>query len=107
MKKTFLAVITILALIANGCSSSTKVTSSWKSPDAPQLAAAYNKVMVVALLSDKDRSLQQTMETEMVNQLSSKGISAASAYQTYGPRYAAKSEKQALRMLKIAGADAV
>lgn len=107
MKKILLGLIMALALFANGCSSSTKVTSSWKAPDAPSSAAAYNKVMVVALLADKDRALQQTMEAEMVNQLTAKGISAASAYETYGPKYASKNEKQVMRMLKRRGADAV
>lgn len=90
-----------------GCSSGTKVTSSWKAPDAPSSAASFKKVMVVALLADKDRSIQQNMEVALVNALAAKGISAASAYETFGPKRLAKNESQALRQLKSTGADAV
>lgn len=103
MKKILAGIFLVLA----GCSSGTQVTSSWKSPDAPSSSAAYNKVMVVALLAEKDRSLQQAMETQMVNELSAKGISAASAFQIYGPKVFPKNEDQTLRQLKRAGADAV
>ena len=107
MKKVLWALLIISAIAAGGCSSGTQVTSSWKSPSAPSSAAAYKNVMVLALLSDKDRNLQQAMETEMVNELSGKGISAASAYQTFGPSRFSNSEKQAIRQLKKSGADAV
>ena len=106
MKKIFAAFFS-LSVILTSCSSGTQVTSSWKSPDAPSSAATYKKVMVVALLSEKDRSMQQAMETQMVNELTAKGISAASAYQIYGPKMFSKNENQALRQLKKAGADAV
>lgn len=107
MKKAFyIAAIAALPALFNACSSGTQITSSWKSPDAPSSAAAYRKVMVVAVLSDRDRSLQEAMETQMTNELSAKGISAASAYKTYGPR-GFKNEAQAKRQLRSSGADAI
>jgi hypothetical protein len=107
MKSLLFSLMIVSVLTGAGCSSGTKVTSSWKSPDAPSSSAAFKKVMVLAVLTDKDRSLQQSMETEMVNQLSSKGISAASAFQTYGPNRFSSNEKQAIKQLKRTGADAV
>jgi hypothetical protein len=107
MKKLLIIIaIAALPLLFTACSSGTRITSSWKSPDAPSSAAAYRKVMVVALLSDKDRSLQQAMETELMNELTAKGIAAASAYQTYGPR-SFNNENQAKRQLRNSGADAI
>jgi len=105
MKNVFALLLLAVAIMA--CSSGTKVTSSWKSPDAPSSVAAYKKVMVVALLSEKDRNLQQAMETQLVGGLTANGISAASAYQTFGPKISTKTESQAIRQLKSAGADAV
>jgi hypothetical protein len=105
MKKLFIIAIATLPFLLMRCSSGTRVTSSWKAPDAPSSAAAFKKVMVVALLTDKDRSLQQAMETVMVNELTAKGISAASAYQMYGPR--SLNEAQAKRLFKNSGADGI
>ena len=107
MKKLIIIIIAIAALsfLITACSSGTRVTSSWKAPDAPSSAAAFKKVMVVALLTDKDRSLQQAMETQLVNELNAKGIAASSAYQTYGPR--SFNEAQAKRQLRSSGADAI
>lgn len=106
MKKILIYGTAALALLFAACSSSTRITSSWKSPDAPSSAAAFKNVMVGAILSDKDRSLQQLMETQLVNDLNAKGISAASAYQTYGPG-GFKNETQARRQLRNSGADAI
>lgn len=96
-----------LLLFQYSCGTSTHVTSSWKSPDAVSTAANFKKVMVVALLSQKDRNIQQTMETEMVNMLVNKGIAASSAYETFGPKQLAKNENAALKQLKNIGTDAV
>ena len=49
----------IFLLLFTGCTSS-KITTSWKAPAIkPQ---QYNKILVLALIHDKDRSLQQKME---------------------------------------------
>lgn len=108
MRKLFIIIIVIAALpvLFSACSSGTRITSSWKSPDAPTSAAAFKNVMVAAILSDKDRSLQQAMETQLVNDLTAKGISAASSYQTYGPA-GFTNESQARRQLRKSGADAI
>jgi hypothetical protein len=107
MKKMLVASLIISTIISLGCSSGTKITSSWKSPAAPSSASAYKNVMVLALLSERDRSLQQSMEKEMVDELAGKGISAASAYETFGPGRFSTNEKLAVRQLKKTRADAV
>lgn len=106
MKKLFIIALAILPVFFTACSSGTRITSSWRSPDAPSSAAAFKKVMVVAVLSDQNRGLQQAMETQLVNELLSKGIAAASSYQTYGPG-SFKNENQAKRQLRNSGADAI
>ncbi|HEY8389279.1 MAG TPA: hypothetical protein VIK74_11780 [Parasegetibacter sp.] len=98
--------IAAFSVVIVACSS-TRVTSSWKSPDAPASNLSYNRVMVVALLAEKDRSLQQKMETALVDQLVSKGVAATSAYQEFGPGFSNRNERQVMRQLKATGADAV
>ncbi|MBA2249380.1 MAG: hypothetical protein H0W12_04230 [Chitinophagaceae bacterium] len=100
-----LATMTLM-IFMTACSS-TKVTSSWKADDAKVNTAGFNKVIVAALLQDKDRSLQQQMEKELVSDLNAKGIQAVSAYQLYGPKYFSKNEDQALKKLQKSGIDGV
>lgn len=102
----FLSILCGIGLIVS-CGSSTKVTSSWKSNNAPSNAASLKKVMVVALLPEKDRNIQQTMEKELVAKLAEKNIQAFSAYEQYGPSRFSKDERQTLNQLKKSGADGV
>lgn len=85
--------------------SSTKVTSSWKAPDATTENLSMKKIMVAALLPDKDRDLQRSMEKRLVDELKSKGIQAVSAYQVYGPKYLPKDEDKAIDKLRQSGVD--
>ena len=100
---TFLAIVVFIA----SCSGSTKITSSWKSPDAISNNLTAKKVMVVALLPDKDRELQKNMEKQLSDELISKGIKAVSAFETFGPKYFPQDEQKALDKLKETGIDNV
>jgi len=95
-----LAAITLLA----ACSS-TKVTSSWKSPDISGQTLSMKKIMVAALLPDRNRDLQKSMERQLVGELQSKGIQAVSAYETYGPKYLPQDEHKAVNKLRESGVD--
>src|SRR5690606_21576570 len=107
MKQISLKILFLLPILSLACSTSTKVTSSWVAGDPDRMLSSFNEVMVIALLPDKDRNLQQTMESNMVTELVAKGVKARSAYEAYGPKYFTKNEKQALRQLKEKGADGV
>jgi hypothetical protein len=96
----FAAAISLLA----ACSS-TKVTSSWKSPDATSENLSMKKIMVAALLPDKNRELQKSMEKQLVDELTAKGIQAVSAYEVYGPKYFPKDENKAIEKLQSSGVD--
>lgn len=85
---------------------STKVTSSWKDEKAP--AGNYKKIMVLGIIKEKDRTLREGLENELVSGLKAQGYDAQSALQEYGPKAFAKlSEEEIADKLKNSGYDAV
>jgi hypothetical protein len=94
-----------LLLITIGCHTS-KITTSWKAENiTPQ---KYNKVLVLGLIKENDRSLQQKMENHFVGDLQALGYHAVSSLQAYGPKAFDKMEEQAaIDKLKNSGVDAV
>ena len=99
----YLFLLAAISLLA-ACSS-TKVTSSWKSPDVTSQNLKVKKIMVAALLPEKNRELQKSMERQLVDELKSKGIEAISAYEVYGPKYFPQDEQKAVNKLKESGVD--
>ena len=65
-----LVLLAVISLFA-ACSS-TKVTSSWKSPDVTYSNLPVKKIMVAALLPERNRQLQKSMERQLVGELKSK-----------------------------------
>jgi len=94
------ALIFILAACTN-----TRITSSWKAPGVSYSNLPMKKIMVAALLPEKDRRLEKSMEEKVVNELKSKQIDAVSAYDMYGPKYLPKNEEKAVDKLKASGID--
>ena len=81
MKKiNFIAVILIAILMS--CTT-TKITSTWKANNV--VPKHYNKILVLGLIRDADRSLQEKMETHLVNDLKDMGYNAVSSLSEYGP----------------------
>jgi hypothetical protein len=78
----WLAVIIILLAIA-GCTAS-KITSTWKRPGSEP--KHYNKILVLGMMREADRSVQQKMESHLAGDLQSLGYNSISAYAAYGPR---------------------
>lgn len=105
MKAFKVLIFSVLMVVIASCSGSTKITSSWKSPTANSIAT--KKIMVVALLPDKDRELQKNLENELVENLKAKGIQAVSAFETFGPKYLPLDEQQALAKLHETGIEDV
>jgi len=94
-----------LLLIFAGCSSS-KITSSWKAENT--VARQYNKILVLGLIREADRTIQVNMEDHFVGDLKELGYNAVSSFTEYGPKaFDNMDEASALNKLKNSGIDAV
>jgi len=95
----------ILLMFAAGCSSS-KITTSWKAEDA--VAGNYKKILVIGLIREADRSIQEKMENHLAGDLKNLGYNAVSSLQEYGPKAFDKmDEEAAIAKIKSSGVDAV
>lgn len=101
LKWLLLGAFAILA----GCKSS-YVTSSWKAKEIE--VKRYNKVLVLGLIKEDDRRLQEKMEEHLAGDLRSLGYNAVTSLQTFGPKaFDNLSEKEALDKLNSSELDAV
>lgn len=103
--KKLLSVGIVFLMFVTGCNTS-KITSSWKAEDfVPQ---KYNKIMVLGLIREADRSIQEKMENHLVDELKNLGYYAVSSMKEYGPKAFYKmNEEEALGKIKDSGVDAV
>lgn len=93
-----------ILLVIYSCSTS-DITSSWHAKEAPQ---QFDKIVVMGLISNNERSLQEKMEAHIVGDLRTLGYHATSSIETYGPKYFnGMDEKTALSRLGADGIDAV
>jgi hypothetical protein len=105
MKTIKYLLIVLGMIVASGCSTS-RITSEWKSPDA--YPGEYKKVLVLGLIRDADRNLQQNMENHLVGDLRDMGYQAVSSLQQYGPKaFDNMNEAEAIQNLSHNGFDAV
>ncbi len=105
MKKLLFAAALPLLLVITGCSSS-KITSSWRTPETVQ--TPIKKIMVVGLIREADRSMKEQLEEHMIDDLKALGYDAVSAYKEYGPKaFDNMDEKAVLDKLKNSNVDAV
>lgn len=106
MKRIGVFVMAIGLLSLAACTS-TKLTSSWKTPDAR--LQQEKKIMVIALVPPKERNLRVQMETSLVSELKKEGYNAVSAYATYGPEdeLGKGDEKAAVRKFRNSDVDQV
>ncbi|HJT74902.1 MAG TPA: hypothetical protein VJ720_12800, partial [Chitinophaga sp.] len=106
MKRIGLFIMAIGLLSMAACTS-TKLTSSWKTPDAR--LQEEKKIMVIALVPAKERTLRVQMESNLVSELRKEGYNAVSAYATYGPddELGKGDEKAALRKFRNSDVDQV
>lgn len=95
----------ILFMIVTGCSSS-KITTSWKAENT--VPKKYNKIMVLSLIRETDRTIQENMENHFVGDLKELGLNAVSSLAEYGPKAFDKmDEDAAINKLKNSGIEAV
>lgn len=64
----------------------------------------FNKIMVIGLMREADRPMQEKMEEHLVGDLKSNGYAALSSLQEYGP-YAFKKGDTAAALLKLTESD--
>jgi len=104
MKKIKVLSVGLLLIVA-GCTTS-KITSSWKAENT--LPQKYNKVMVLGLIREADRTIQENMENHLVSDLQELGYNAVSSMKEYGPKsFENMDEEAAISKLKNSGIDAV
>lgn len=103
MKNIKWILVSLLAIA--GCTSS-KITTSWKAQEAvPQ---KYNKILVLGLIRETDRTIQENMENHLVGDLQALGYTAVSSLKEYGPKaFDNMDEPTAVAKLKNSGVDAV
>ena len=98
-------IIIILVWFSAGCSTS-KITTSWKAENTTP--EKFKKILVLGLIRDVDRSLQEQMENHMVGDLKELGYNAVSSITEFGPKAFDKMEEEAaIEKLKNSGVDAV
>ena len=92
-------------LLAAGCTTS-KITTSWKAENT--IPQKYNKILVLGLIREADRTLQENMENHFVGDLKELGYNVVSSLKEYGPKAFDKmDEEAAISKLKNSGVDAV
>lgn len=105
MKKINLLLFISSLIIISSCATS-KVTSTWKAPDA--VAKYYEKIMVVGIIREADRNFRIKMENHLVDDLKALGYNALSSYEVYGPKaFDSLSEAQINQKLAKEGVDGV
>ena len=68
----------------------------------------FKKILVLGIFQQKERSLRQEAETQLVNRLIEQGYNATSAMKDFGPKAFEKvTEDQLAANLKTSGYDAV
>jgi hypothetical protein len=100
-----IGLLLLASMIAAACTT-TKITSSWKAANTQP--KHYSKILVLGLIKDSDRSLQEKMEAHLVDDLKSKGYNAVSSLQEFGPKaFSNTTEAEAIARLKQSNIDAV
>jgi len=103
--KQFKYLAIALLFILFSCSSS-RITSTWKAENIQ--AKKYNKILVLGLVREADRSVRERMEQHLLGDLREHGFNAICACEEFGPKaFENMSEKQALDKLSGSGIDAV
>ncbi len=102
MKKIFLVPLMMVIISCN----TSRITSSWKAPNAE--ARSYNKILVLALINEPDRTTREKMEEQLVEDLKELGYNAICSCDEFGPKaFEDMNEKQALDKLENSSIDAI
>lgn len=103
--KQFKYLFAALLFILVSCSSS-RITSSWKAENIQ--AKKYNKILVLGLIREADRSVREKMEQHVLGDLREQGYNAICACEEFGPKaFENMTETEALKKLKDSDVDGV
>jgi hypothetical protein len=103
--KQVIKVLLAALFIFTSCTSS-RITSSWKSPDMQQ--KKYKKILVLGLLKESDRPLREKMEEHIIVDLKNLGYDAVCSCIEYDPKaFDNMKEQEAIQKLDAGGIDAV
>lgn len=107
MKKIFLWCMPLLIASLAGCSTS-RLTTSWVSPQAQNEGKHFNKVLVLGLMSNRNRAAKVNMETFLANDLRKIGVNAITSTDLYGPMaFRGMTEKEVIRSLNRNDVDGI
>jgi len=99
----YFSIIAMLLLLS--CSTS-RITSTWKAENVQ--AKKYNKILVLGLIRESDRSIREKMEQHLLGDLKEHGYNAICACEEFGPKtFENMAEKEAIAKLGNSGIDAV
>jgi hypothetical protein len=95
-----------LFIIAAGCTSTSKITSTWKAKNVQP--KNYNKILVLGLMNVADRTIREKMEEHLAEDLNTLGYNAICACEVFDPKaFNNMTEEAAINKLKNQGIDAV
>ena len=95
----------IAFILTTGCTSA-KITSTWIEKKAN--FNKYQKILVLSIYGEKDRSIQEQIENHLVNDLKENGYTAISALSEFGPKtFENKSEDEVIKNLESNNIDAI
>ncbi|HEY5369790.1 MAG TPA: hypothetical protein VIJ75_12450 [Hanamia sp.] len=95
-----------LLIMTIGCTSTSKITSSWKAENVQP--GNYNKILVLGLMNVPDRTIREKMEEHLVGDLKMLGYNAICACEEFNPKaFDNMTEEAAIHELKNSGVDAV
>ncbi|MGY4384974.1 hypothetical protein ACVWYN_002010 [Pedobacter sp. UYP24] len=99
MKANLLKLLFLFLIFTAPSCSNTKLVSSFVAPQAT--IKKNNKLLVIAMMGDKDKKLRENMEKIMVQTLRAQGIDAGSSIAQFGvDAFANMDEKTLLQKLK-------
>jgi hypothetical protein len=97
--------IFLIPFVLTTCTTS-RITSSWKADEMQ--AKKYDKILVLGLIRESDRSIREKMEQHILGDIRNLGYNAICACDEYGPKaFENMTEKEALDRLTNSGIDAV
>ena len=95
-----------LFIIAAGCTSTSKITSTWKAKNVEP--KNYNKILVLGLMNVADRTIREKMEEHLAEDLNTLCYNAICACEVFDPKaFNNMTEEAAINKLKNQGIDAV
>jgi hypothetical protein len=104
--KRLISIAMATIFLFSGCGTSSWITSSWKAQSI--YPKKYNKIVVLGLIRDADRSIRERMEQHIVGDLQDLGYNAVCSCDEYNPKaFEGMNEQQAVEKLRSEGVDAV